>query len=52
MAHEYDQWLNGTFDDLLAFQNRCFPNELIDMHRTNELWSRSSKAGKALSLPI
>src|SRR5260370_38085461 len=22
--HEYEQWLRGSFEDLLAFQNRCF----------------------------
>lgn len=49
MPDEYDRWLNGNFDDLLAFQNRCFPDDLIDMHRTDELWSRTSKAAKALS---
>lgn len=37
---EYDRWLNGSFDDLLAFQKRCFPNELIKMDRTSELWVR------------
>jgi hypothetical protein len=21
---EYDQWLNGLFDDLIVFQKRCF----------------------------
>lgn len=35
---EYDSWLNGSFDDALAFQNRCFPDELIEMTRTDELW--------------
>ncbi|MFW2831703.1 SOS response-associated peptidase [Sphingomonas sp. ID0503] len=37
-ADEYDQWLNGSFDEALDFQNRCFPDELIEMTRTNELW--------------
>ena len=35
---EWDQWLNGSFDDLLAFQERCFPDHLIEMNRTDELW--------------
>jgi len=47
MPDEYDRWLNGSFDDLLGFQNRCFPDDLIEMRRTDELWSRTSKAAKA-----
>jgi len=35
---EYERWLNGSFDDLLAFQARCFPDDLIEMTRTDELW--------------
>jgi putative SOS response-associated peptidase YedK len=35
---EYGAWLNGTFDDALAFQERCYPDELIEMTRTDELW--------------
>lgn len=38
MPDEYDRWLNGSFDDALAFQQRCFPDELIEMTRTAELW--------------
>ncbi|UVO50132.1 SOS response-associated peptidase family protein [Sphingomonas sp. SUN019] len=37
---EYDQWLRGEFDDVLAFQERCFPDALIVMERTSELWSK------------
>jgi hypothetical protein len=36
--HKYDQWLRGSFEDLLAFQQRCFPDDLIEMDRTSELW--------------
>lgn len=35
---EYDQWLHGALDDVIAFQDRCFPDELIEMRRTDELW--------------
>jgi hypothetical protein len=35
---EWDIWLNGSLDDLLAFQARKFPDELIEMERTTELW--------------
>lgn len=38
MPEEYDRWLNGTFDEAAAFQLRCFPDELIEMTRTDELW--------------
>jgi putative SOS response-associated peptidase YedK len=35
---EYDQWLHSNFDDALAFQARCFPDNLIEIERTSELW--------------
>ena len=35
---EHDAWLNGTFDDALAFQARCFLDDLIETTRTDELW--------------
>ncbi|WP_449470073.1 SOS response-associated peptidase family protein [Sphingobium chungangianum] len=38
---EYDAWLNGTFDDSLALQLRCFPDELIEMERTAEPWNKA-----------
>ena len=42
MPDEYDQWLHGSFDDIVAFQSRCFPDDLIEMTRTSELWSKRS----------
>ncbi|MDH7640260.1 SOS response-associated peptidase [Sphingomonas oryzagri] len=47
MPHEYEQWLHGSFDEALAFQERVFPDELIEITRTTELWSRTSKAAEA-----
>jgi len=41
---EYDRWLNGSFEDLIAFQTRCFPDDLIEMERTSELWVRKKTA--------
>jgi len=41
---EWDTWLRGSFDDLLAFQARKFPDELIEMERTPELWVKKKKA--------
>ena len=38
--NEWDPWLRGSFDDLVAFQEREFPNELIEMERTSELWAK------------
>jgi putative SOS response-associated peptidase YedK len=38
MPEDYDRWLNGSFDDACAFQDRCFPDELIEIRRTSELW--------------
>jgi putative SOS response-associated peptidase YedK len=40
MPGEYDRWLNGSFDDALAFQERCFPDDLIEMNRTTESWAQ------------
>lgn len=44
MPHEYDQWLHGSFDDALAFQARRFPDDLIEMTRTNEPWVKRKAA--------
>jgi putative SOS response-associated peptidase YedK len=37
---EWQTWMTCGFDDLLAFQNRCFPDDLIEMVRTDEPWLR------------
>lgn len=47
MPDEYDQWLQGDFDDALAFQNRCFPDDLITMERTDEPWVKRKAVGNA-----
>lgn len=39
-ADEHDAWLNGSFDDALGFQSRCFPESLILTERTSELWAK------------
>jgi len=51
MPDEYDRWLNGSFDDLMAFQERCFPDELIEMNRTAEPW-RKRREDAAAPLPL
>jgi len=35
---EYEQWMHGGLDDLVAFQKRKFPAELMSMERTTDLW--------------
>lgn len=36
--NEWDLWLNGSFDELLALQERDYPADLIEIERTDELW--------------
>lgn len=45
MPDEYDRWLNGDFEEAVGFQQRCFPDELIKMERTSELWVKRVAAG-------
>lgn len=40
LPDDYDRWLNGDFDSAVAFQERCFPAELIEMTRTDERWAK------------
>ncbi|MCJ8159910.1 SOS response-associated peptidase [Sphingomonas sp. LaA6.9] len=41
MPEDYDRWLGGSFEDALGFQERCFPDDLIVMERTNEPWNKA-----------
>lgn len=50
MPDEYDRWLNGSFDDAVAFQDRCFPDDLIEMTRADELWVKRKPAASELPL--
>jgi len=47
---EYDQWLRGTFEDLLAFQQRRFPDDLIEIQPTSDLWVKR-KAPASIDTP-
>lgn len=47
MPDEYDAWLGGGLDDALSFQARCFPADLIEMNRTDELWVKRGPADAA-----
>lgn len=42
LLHEedYDLWLRGSLDDVMSFQGRCFPDELIELERTTDTWFR------------
>ena len=46
---EWDTWLRGSFDDLLALQQRKFPDHLIEMERTPELWVKRKASTRAVS---
>lgn len=35
---DYERWMTGTLEDLLAFQQRVYPPELMEMERTSDLW--------------
>ncbi len=47
LPDEYDRWLHGSFDDLMAFQKRSFPDGLIEMERTAEPWVRRKPPAEA-----
>jgi putative SOS response-associated peptidase YedK len=47
LPDEFDQWLRGSFDDLVALQKRSFPNELIEISPTQELWVPKKPAAPA-----
>jgi putative SOS response-associated peptidase YedK len=37
---DYEVWLRGSLDEVMSFQGRCFPDELIHMERTSDPWFR------------
>lgn len=49
---EWDSWLNGSYDDALAFQARCFPERLIATERTDELWVKRVASASPAELPL
>lgn len=44
---EHDLWLHGSLEDVLAFQGRCFPEEMTLMERTQEPWFKGRAAAPA-----
>jgi putative SOS response-associated peptidase YedK len=47
--NERDTWLKGSFDNLLAFRARRFPDRLIEVERSPELWVKKRKASAWLT---
>lgn len=52
--NDYDRWLHGDFDEIAAFQERLFPDELIETTRTAEPWVKRATAASPVAgqLPI
>jgi putative SOS response-associated peptidase YedK len=46
-AEDHERWLHGSLDDVIAFQHRCFPDQLISIERTNDPWIRRTPAPAA-----
>jgi putative SOS response-associated peptidase YedK len=46
-AEDYDLWLRGSLDDVMGFQGRCFPDDLIETERTAEPWFRRSAEARS-----
>lgn len=44
---EYESWLNGSLDDVMAFRDRIYPPAAIAMMRTDELWFKRKTADSA-----
>ena len=34
------RWLHGSIEDVAAFQERCFPNDMTLIERTSDPWFR------------
>jgi putative SOS response-associated peptidase YedK len=50
-ADEYDAWLQGGYENALAFQSRCFPDDMIEMQRTSDLWVKRKVTPMAAEPP-
>lgn len=46
---EYERWLHGSFDDLVSLQQRAFPDELVEITRTSELWVKRTPKEAAIA---
>jgi putative SOS response-associated peptidase YedK len=45
LQDEWDRWMHGSIDECVELQNRLFPGK-VEITRTDELWSKTSKAAK------
>lgn len=48
--NEYQSWLRGSFEEIIGFQHRAFPAELMTMERTSDLWVKKKSATDTLYL--
>jgi putative SOS response-associated peptidase YedK len=39
---EWESWLHGSFEEVCDLQARCYPDDLIAIERTPELWGKRS----------
>lgn len=44
LPEDYGRWLRGSLEDIIAIQKRAFPDDLIDMRRTSQLWVKRTSA--------
>jgi len=47
-ADEYERWLGGSIEDVIAFQSRTFPDALIIMERSDDPWLKRIDASPRL----
>lgn len=48
LPQDYDRWLHGSLEDVVGFQQRVFPPDLVEMRRTADLWvPRKASTAKA-----
>jgi hypothetical protein len=52
LLHEedYERWLHGTLEDVIAFQDRCWPDALMAMERTSDPWLKRRAEAPAETL--
>lgn len=48
LLHEedYDLWLRGSLEEVINFQTRCYPDDLIQIERTNDPWLKRTPAAE------
>lgn len=46
-VEDHEQWLHGSLGDIVALQDRSFPDDLITMERTADLWAKHKATSSA-----